>query len=111
MNDFFVYGTLRHKPLLDLVAGAPVEAIPARISGFAVYWAAGESFPMITAEEGGQAEGLLLRNLSGIQRDRLDYERLVVTRLQLISDLQFYYSTETPALALGSFESLTGEAK
>ncbi len=76
MNDFFVYGTLRHKPLLDLVAGAPVEAIPARISGFAVYWAAGESFPMITAEEGGQAEGLLLSNLTGIQRDRLDYYEL-----------------------------------
>jgi len=35
------------------------------------------------------------------QRDRLDYERLVVTRLQLISDLQFYFSTDTPELGLG----------
>lgn len=53
----------------------------------------------------------VMRAFISEQRDRLDYERLVVTRLQLISDLQFYYSTETPALALGSFESLTGEAK
>ena len=35
------------------------------------------------------------------QQDRLDYERLVVTRLQLISDLQFYFSTDTPELGLG----------
>lgn len=30
------------------------------------------------------------------QKDRLDYERLAVARLQLISDLQFYFFTETP---------------
>ncbi len=37
------------------------------------------------------------------QRDRLDYERLLVTRLQLISDLQFYFLTDTPELVLGSY--------
>ncbi len=73
MTDFFVYGTLCHKPLLDLVAGAPVEAIPATVKGFAVYWAAGESFPMITAQEGSNAQGLLLRNLTERQKDRLDF--------------------------------------
>lgn len=63
-------------PLLDLVAGDPVDAIPATVKGFAVYWAAGESFPMITAEEGARTEGLLLRNLTSRQRDRLDYYEL-----------------------------------
>ncbi|UZE95321.1 TolC family protein [Alkalimarinus alittae] len=45
------------------------------------------------------------------QRDRLDYERLVLTRLQLISDLQFYFLTETPELTLGSVGTFAGETK
>lgn len=43
----------------------------------------------------------VMRAYIGEQRYRLDYERLVVTRLQLISDLQFYFSTGTPELGLG----------
>jgi len=53
----------------------------------------------------------VMRAFISEQRDRLDYERLVVTRLQLISDLQFYFLTDTPELTLGSFGPLTGEAE
>lgn len=45
------------------------------------------------------------------QRDRLDYERLVLTRLQLISDLQFYFPTEPPELTLKSFGPSAGDIK
>lgn len=40
------------------------------------------------------------------QKDRLDYERLLISRLQIVSDLQFYFFTETPDWVL-----LTGEAQ
>ncbi|WP_250657143.1 TolC family protein [Alkalimarinus coralli] len=53
----------------------------------------------------------VMRAFISEQRDRLDYERLVVTRLQLISDLQFYFLIETPELTLSSFGSLAGEAE
>lgn len=46
----------------------------------------------------------VMRAFISEQRDRLDYERLAVTRLQLISDLQFYFSTDIPDLT-----SLLGE--
>lgn len=73
MSDLFVYGTLRHKPLLELITGGPVEAHPAKIPEFAVHWAKGESFPMISAQEGGVVHGLLLKSLTERQRDRLDF--------------------------------------
>lgn len=40
----------------------------------------------------------VMRAFLSEQRDRLDYERLLVTRLQLISDLQFYLGNHTPEL-------------
>jgi hypothetical protein len=47
----FFYGTLRHRPLLDLVLGpagaARVRLTPARLPGHAAHWVAGECFPMI----------------------------------------------------------------
>lgn len=73
MNDVFVYGTLCHKPLLDLVAGAPVDTVPATMSGFSVCWAKGASYPLICSTDGSEARGILLRNLTGRQRDRLDF--------------------------------------
>lgn len=53
----------------------------------------------------------VMRAFLSEQRDRLDYERLLVTRLQLISDLQFYLGNHTPELPefseinLGAFSS------
>ncbi|MCG8611327.1 MAG: TolC family protein [Pseudomonadales bacterium] len=42
------------------------------------------------------------------QKDRLDYERLRVTRLQLLSELQYYVSFQTPKLGLTDPTKLTG---
>jgi outer membrane protein TolC len=53
-------------------------------SSLVAYQSAAAAFPEV------------MRAWLGEQKDRLDYERLVVSRLQLISDLQFYFFTQTP---------------
>jgi len=74
MTSLFLYGTLRHAPLLDIVAGqGAAAAIPARLPGHAVYWVAGESFPMIRPEAGGEADGVLLHDVSLEVQARLDF--------------------------------------
>ncbi|MDQ2092966.1 NUDIX domain-containing protein [Rhodobacteraceae bacterium 10Alg 79] len=50
--------------------------VPARLADHAVYWAEGEGFPLICAQPGGTAQGLLLRNVTTECRARLDYYEL-----------------------------------
>lgn len=73
MEPIFLYGTLCHDALRDIVVGkdAPVE--PARLPDHAVHWAAGESFPFISAEAGAMAEGLLLLVPDEAALARMDY--------------------------------------
>lgn len=73
MADFFFYGTLCHAPLLDLVLGRKAEVQPARLAGHAVYWAKGGAFPLIVAQSGGVAEGVVLTGLTEAEAARLDY--------------------------------------
>lgn len=76
MADLFFYGTLCHVPLLERVLGRSAEALgltEAELPGWAVYWAKGECFPTIRAEEGGRAQGVLLRNLGEEDLARLDH--------------------------------------
>lgn len=56
----FLYGTLRHRPLLRAVLGRDVELRPATLSGHAVVRVSGESYPSIRQAPGGAAEGVLL---------------------------------------------------
>jgi nudix-type nucleoside diphosphatase (YffH/AdpP family) len=73
LSDLFFYGTLRHLPLLELVLGHAPEVEPAQLPDHAVLWAAGQAFPMIVAQPGARAEGLLLRGVSDADRAALDY--------------------------------------
>jgi nudix-type nucleoside diphosphatase (YffH/AdpP family) len=72
----FFYGTLRHRPLLDLVLGPAgatrVRLAPARLAGHGARWVAGECFPMIRAEAGA-AEGVIARGLLPEDVARLEY--------------------------------------
>lgn len=72
----FFYGTLRHRPLLDLVLGpagaARVRLAPARLPGHAARWVAGECFPMIRAED-GVAEGILAQGFLPEDIARLEF--------------------------------------
>lgn len=71
----FVYGTLRHLPLLELVLGRTADGVaqPATLSDHAVHWAEGQIFPMIIQTPGAMAEGLLLNGLNAQDIERLNY--------------------------------------
>lgn len=75
MTSIFLYGTLRHLPLLDLVGGAALanNLVPAQLNDHQVYWAAGQSFPMIVSAPGETANGLLLTTDNQSVIDRLAF--------------------------------------
>ncbi|UOA31885.1 ADP-ribose pyrophosphatase [Sulfitobacter sp. DSM 110093] len=76
MRNLFIYGTLRHLPLLELVLGRPFGAIDlsaARLPGYRVSAAAEGPFPTIAKDEGTETSGLLLRGLSANDFARLDF--------------------------------------
>lgn len=81
VEALFLYGTLRHAPLLTTVAGAPQRAETAWLDDHTVTHAvshagAEQVFPLFTARPGAVAEGLVVRP-DAEARARLDaYERV-----------------------------------
>jgi ADP-ribose pyrophosphatase len=75
MAALFVYGTLRHLPLLEQVIGHPLgaQASPAVLPDHLAHWAQGQAFPMLVPRPGAQAEGLLLQGLSDADMARLNF--------------------------------------
>lgn len=76
MADLFLYGTLCHVPLLEVVLGRPaaqIDMAPATLDGHGVWWVADHAFPMIAEAASGQAQGLILRSLSATDVARLDF--------------------------------------
>lgn len=76
MQNLFVYGTLCHLPLLEIVLGRPapeIETIPATLADHAVFWAQQGPFPVIVPKSGEAASGLLLQNLSEADVARLNF--------------------------------------
>ncbi|MEL7213273.1 MAG: NUDIX domain-containing protein [Pseudomonadota bacterium] len=67
----FFFGTLCYVPLLEQVLGRAVEVETARAEGVSVYWVAGASYP--TLQEGGAADGLVLRDATADDIARLDF--------------------------------------
>ena len=68
----FLYGTLRHLPLLEIVAGAAPRVEAAWLSGHLAYRAEGKDYPLIAEAPGHVAEGVLA-HLTDAQRARLDF--------------------------------------
>lgn len=60
MPSVFVYGTLRHAPLLAIVTGELPATTPARLAGHAVVQARGEDYPLLVPRPGAVATGLLV---------------------------------------------------
>ncbi len=74
MASVFLYGTLRHAPLLAAVLGREDARLSAAtLTGHAVAWAEGQAFPLIHAREGARADGLLLDGLSPEDLARLEF--------------------------------------
>lgn len=73
MPDCFLYGTLRHMPLLEVVLGRSAQSRRAWLEGCATRWVSGESFPMIVPEPGASAEGVVIEGISPDEAARLDF--------------------------------------
>lgn len=74
--DLFVYGTLRHRPLFDAVAGPPGAVAPqvesVTLADHAVQRVDHSTLPMLRIQPGGVATGDLWSGLTAAQRARLD---------------------------------------
>lgn len=104
----FLYGTLRQRELLTLVAGEDVAPIPAILPGHAVLEAEEAHAPVLIAREGGRAEGLYLPDPSEEAQARLDcwelpfgYERRTfqVETPHGPREAEVYWLTDTPPLS------------
>lgn len=74
MKNLFFYGTLCHRPLLDLVlAGESYDTRAAHLTDHAVYWARDQIFPIIQSQPGAWTEGLLVTGLSEAAIARLNH--------------------------------------
>lgn len=76
MADFFLYGTLRHAPLLATVLKKPVDRLTtegATLADHRVRRVAGQCYPVIEHSAGATAEGILLRGLSQSDVEALDF--------------------------------------
>ncbi len=75
VRPLFVFGTLRHGPLRDVVLGDPsgVVVIEARLHGVRTHWVAGTDYPVLVDDPDGTAEGFLLDGLTATHRARLDF--------------------------------------
>lgn len=89
-RPLFLYGTLRHLPLLQTLIGGPADVRPAILPEHRVVrWPEAEN-PYLEAHAGSFAEGLLLRGLTEDQRHRLD-----------MYEVPFGYLAETRSVMCG----------
>ncbi len=76
MRNLFFYGSLRHKPLLEIVLGRAANTLDIKaafLPGYAAFAVTEGPFPMIAPHSTGAAEGLLVRGLSDADIARLDF--------------------------------------
>lgn len=76
MTDLFFYGTLRHIPLLEVVLGASSGDLTFEddmLPGYAVSSMSGGLYPTISQSDAQAAEGLLVRNLTPEDLERLNF--------------------------------------
>lgn len=76
MTDIFFYGTLRHRPLFEIVLGRPASTLniaDAKLPGHAVMAVAEGPFPLIMKAPDQQAIGIVIRGLSDEDITRFTY--------------------------------------
>ncbi len=69
----FFYGTLRHLPLLEAVAGRVPNLASARLDGHCVRWAPGGGFPVLVPDAAETVDGLVALDLTPTEVARLDF--------------------------------------
>ncbi|WP_417699159.1 NUDIX domain-containing protein [Pseudophaeobacter sp.] len=76
MVDLFFYGTLRYRPLLELVlgrVGGDLDVTEVTLADHAVFAVQDQIFPMIATAPGQSAQGILVRGLTAQDLAALDY--------------------------------------
>ena len=76
MTNLFVYGTLRHVPLLEIVLGrtaAHIDMVVCELPGHAAMAALEGPFPLIAVSQGHSQAGLVLNDLSDLDLERLNF--------------------------------------
>lgn len=76
MGGLFFYGTLQHVPLLEIVLGRAAGDIDVReaiLKDHAVFSVAEGPFPMLVAEQGARATGVVVTGLTAQDIARLDF--------------------------------------
>ena len=79
-SDIFLFGTLRYRPLLNLVSGGEVaddRLRPARLPDYSVLSVNDGAFPILEATAGAWAPGDLLQGVTEEERARLDFFELI----------------------------------
>jgi ADP-ribose pyrophosphatase len=88
MEPLFLFGSLRHGPLLEAVLGdvSHLKLSPARAPGYLVSSAAEGPFPVIEARAGAVVEGLVIEDLTAKNHRHIDfYEAAFNYRLSQIT--------------------------
>ena len=74
MSDIFLYGTLRHAPLLEVVLGRKDLSLEsASLLDHTAMRVSGETYPGLRASPMGTAEGVLLQESNAGDLERLDF--------------------------------------
>lgn len=73
MDPIFLFGTLLHEPLRQIVLGGAATIRPAHLDGYGVFRVADTGFPLIRQSARTVAEGLLLSDPDAEMLARMDY--------------------------------------
>lgn len=74
MPDLFFYGTLRHRPLLEIVSGERGLTLSgATLPGHAAYLVRGQPYPGLRAEAGAESHGVVMHDVPQPALDRLKF--------------------------------------
>lgn len=76
MTDLFLFGTLRHLPLLQVVSGDPSigdQICAAYAPDHVVMRVKGQGFPMLNTQPDTTAEGVVVENVNAAVLARIDY--------------------------------------
>lgn len=109
----FVFGTLRHPPLLEALVGdaSRLSITPSHLPGYAVMAMRDDPFPALVKDPSSSAEGLLVEGLGAPEREILDfYESAFQYRLEHVQTEEgqsavAYFPPDKP-LDLNGFWSL-----
>jgi len=84
-HHLFAYGTLQNPRIMALIAGRPLQGVPAALPGYMRYRIIDRVYPAIVAAPGWEVPGLLYSAINAVELQRLDdyegplYERRLVS--------------------------------